>query len=178
MLHAHIYFCMYGYLEFNIKWDQVKCWKIKSYSCSCTVSCDLSDLEWMKATSFDTDSDKNKLVFPVRAVIGRLSDPLSNFSPAPRADLTFCGLHRGSLISAVGAPAPAHCADWGVGGASAGACRQRPGSGGRWGQTHGRTAWHRVMEAVTMVTKLVFFVFVFSIWGGGGYPWDVMWLGE
>lgn len=75
----------------------------------------------------------------------------------PRAILIFPELCRGSLIFAVCAPATGRryrCSDRGVGEASTGASRQRRGSGGLWGQTHGRTARRRVMEAVTMVTKV------------------------
>lgn len=65
----------------------MKFWKI-SYSSSFTVSCDLSDLEWMNDTSFGDShwflqvkkkSGKNKLVFSIRAVNECPGDPLSNF---------------------------------------------------------------------------------------------------
>lgn len=65
----------------------MKFWKI-SYSSSFTVSCDLSDLEWMNDTSFADShwflqvkkkSGKNKLVFSIRAVNECPSDALSNF---------------------------------------------------------------------------------------------------
>lgn len=67
------------------------------------------------------------------------------------------GLHRVCLIFAACAPATGRrhcCSDRGVGEVSLRASRQRRGSGRLWGQTHGRTARRRVMEAVTMVTKV------------------------
>lgn len=105
-------------------------------------------------------SGENKLVFAVRAVNKCPSNLLSNFRAVP----TSPGLRCGSLVLATCAPVTGcrhRCSDRGVGEASAGASRQRRGSGRRWGETHERTAqWWRLLP---WWPKWMFF----------GCPWDV-----
>lgn len=102
------------------------------HSCEATESSILNKkLDWMNETSFAGDTlilaGKNNLVFSVRAVNKRTSDHHSNFSPAPRAVLTFPGLHRGVCsVCVLLRLAPHHrCSDRGVSEASAGVLSDR-----------------------------------------------------